>query len=61
MDTSDHGTKNDPKRTCKLCLSKKFSKFLKINQDRRVANNVFDLQNDFHEDQLSFPVYGEKN
>jgi hypothetical protein len=31
----------------------------KINQDR-VANNVFDLQNDFHEDRLSFPVYGEK-
>jgi hypothetical protein len=29
------------------------------NQDR-VANNDFDLQNDFHEDRLSFPVYGEK-
>jgi hypothetical protein len=31
----------------------------KINQDG-VANNDFDLQNDFHEDRLSFPVYGEK-
>ena len=31
----------------------------KINQDR-VANNVFDLQNDFLEDRLSFLVYGEK-
>jgi hypothetical protein len=31
----------------------------KINQDR-VANNDFVLQNDFHEDRLSFPVYGEK-
>jgi hypothetical protein len=24
------------------------------------ANNVFDLQNDFHEDRLSFRVDGEK-
>jgi hypothetical protein len=31
----------------------------KINHDR-VANNVFDIQNEFHEDRLSFPVYGEK-
>jgi hypothetical protein len=31
----------------------------KINQDR-VAYNVFDLQNVFNEDRLSFPVYGEK-
>ena len=31
----------------------------KINQDR-VDYNVFDIQNDFHEDRLSFPVYGEK-
>jgi myo-inositol-hexaphosphate 3-phosphohydrolase len=30
---------------------------IKINQDR-VANNFFDLQNDFHEDQLNFPGYG---
>ena len=30
-----------------------------ITQDR-VANNVFDCQNDFHEDQFSFPVNGEK-
>jgi hypothetical protein len=30
-----------------------------INQDR-VANNFIDCQNDFHEDQFSFPVYGEK-
>jgi hypothetical protein len=58
MDTSDHGTKNDPKGTFELCpRKKKFSP--KINQDR-VANNDFDLQNDFHEDRLSFPVYGEK-
>ena len=34
--------------------------FLKINHDR-VANNVFDLQNDFHEDRLSFPVSWRKN
>ena len=33
--------------------------FPKINQ-YRVAKNVFDLQNDFHEDRLSFRVYGEK-
>ena len=33
--------------------------FPKINQDR-VANNVFDLQKNFHEDRLSLPVYGEK-
>ena len=25
-----------------------------------VADNVFDQQNNFHEDRLSFPVYGEK-
>jgi hypothetical protein len=25
-----------------------------------VANNDFELQNDFHEDRLSFSVYGEK-
>ena len=31
----------------------------KINQDR-VANNDFDLQNDFHEDRLSFSAYGEE-
>jgi hypothetical protein len=24
-----------------------------------VADNVFDHQNNFHEDRLSFPVYGE--
>ena len=58
MDTSDHGTKNDPKGIFELC-SKKKTFFPKINQDR-VSNNVFDLQNDFHEDRLSFPVYGEK-
>ena len=33
--------------------------FPKINRDR-VANNVFDLQKNFHEDRLSFSVYGEK-
>jgi hypothetical protein len=34
---------------------------IKSFQDRdRVANNVFDLQNDFHEDRLNFTVYGEK-
>jgi hypothetical protein len=59
MDTSDHGTKNYPKGTFELCLPKKiFSP--KINQDR-IAIDFFDLQNDFHEDRLSFPVYGEKN
>ena len=58
MDTPDHGTKSDPKGTFELYPKIKiFSP--KINQDR-VANNVFDLQNDFHEDRLSFPVYGEK-
>jgi hypothetical protein len=58
MDTSDHGTKSDPKGTSELCPKKKiFSP--KINQDR-VAYNDFDLQNDFHEDRLRFPVYGEK-
>jgi hypothetical protein len=31
----------------------------KINQER-VAYNAFDIQNDFHEDRLSFPVNGEK-
>ena len=55
MDTSDHGAKSDPKETFELCPKKIFAP--KIN---RVADNVFDLQNDFHEDRLSFPVYGEK-
>ena len=59
MDTSDHGTKNDPKGTFELCPKKKFF-FPIINQDR-VAHNVFDLQNDFQVDRLSFPVYGAKN
>jgi hypothetical protein len=40
-------------------MSKKNFFTPKTNQDR-VANNVFDCQNDFHEDRLSFPVYGEK-
>jgi hypothetical protein len=40
-----------------MSKKKKFSP--KINQDR-VAYNVFDHQNDFYEDRLSFPVYGEK-
>ena len=40
-------------------MSKKKTFPPKINQNR-VANNDFDLQNDFHEDRLSFPVYGEK-
>jgi hypothetical protein len=31
----------------------------KINQSR-VIKNDFDLQNDFNEDRLSFPVYGKK-
>ena len=30
-----------------------------MNRDR-VSNNLFDLQKNFHEDRLSFPVYGEK-
>ena len=58
MDSSDHGTKSDPNGTFELCPKNKiFSP--KINKDR-VANNDFDLQNDFHEDRLSIPVYGEK-
>jgi hypothetical protein len=36
---------------------KKFTQ--KINQNC-VVNNVFEPQNYFHEDWLSFPVYGEK-
>ena len=31
----------------------------KIIQNR-VTNSDFGLQNDFHEDRMSFPVYGEK-
>jgi hypothetical protein len=31
----------------------------KINQNR-IPKNSFDLQNDFNEDLLSLPVYGEK-
>ena len=57
MDTSDHGTKSDPKELLSFVYKNFFPP--KINQDR-VANNVFDLQNDFLEDRLSFPVYGEK-
>jgi hypothetical protein len=57
MATSDHGTKSDPKWTFELCPRKFF--FPKINQDR-VDNNVFDFQNDFQVDRLSFSVYGEK-
>jgi hypothetical protein len=52
MNTSDHGTKSDLQWTFELCLPKK-NFALKNNQDR-VANH------DFHEDRLSFPVYGEK-
>jgi hypothetical protein len=33
----------------------------KIQNRDRVTNNVFDLENDFHEDRLNFTVYGEKN
>jgi hypothetical protein len=58
MDISEHSTKSDPKVIFELCLPKTFF-FTKINRDR-VANNVFDLQKNFHEDRLSFPVYGEK-
>jgi hypothetical protein len=55
MDTPDHGTKSDPKGTFELYPKIKiFSP--KINQDR-VANKVFDLQNNFHEDRLSFPSF----
>jgi hypothetical protein len=42
-----------------MVCPKKNNFFSKINEDR-VANNVFDLQNDFHEDRLSFPFGGEK-
>jgi hypothetical protein len=58
MDSSDHGLKSDPNGTFELCTKKKIFP-PKISQDR-VANNDFDFQNDFHEDRLSFPVYGEK-
>ena len=58
MDISEHSTKSDPKGNFELCLPKTFF-YPKINQDR-VANNVIDLQKNFHEDRLSFPVYGEK-
>jgi hypothetical protein len=40
-------------------MSKKNIFSPKINQDL-VAYNVFDHQNDFYEDRLSFPVYREK-
>ena len=54
MDTSDHGTKSDPNGAFEMYPPKKiFSP--KINQDC-VAYSVFDLQNDFHEDRLNFPV-----
>ena len=55
---SEHSTKSDPKGIFELCLPKTFF-FPKINRDH-VANNVFDLQKNFHDDRLSFPVYGEK-
>jgi len=58
MDISEHSTKSDPKGIFELCLPKTFF-FPKINRDH-VANNVFDLQKNFHDDRLSFPVYGEK-
>jgi hypothetical protein len=58
MDISKQSTKSDPKGILELCLPKTFF-FLKINQDR-VANNVFDIQKNFHEERLSLPVYGEK-
>jgi hypothetical protein len=50
-----------PKVTPKGLLSHVQKKIFspKINQDR-VPKNVFDLQNNFHEDRLSFPAYGEK-
>jgi hypothetical protein len=51
-----------PKVTPKGLLSyvQKKKIFPKINQDL-VTNNVIDLQNDFHEDRLSFPVSWRKN
>ena len=58
MDSSDHGIKSDPNGTFELCPKKKKIS-PKINKDR-VATNDFDLQNYFHEDRLSIPVYGEK-
>ena len=58
MDISEHSTKSDPKGIFELCLPKTYF-FPKINRDH-VANNVFDLQKNFHDDRLSFPVYGEK-
>jgi hypothetical protein len=58
MNISEHSTKSDPKGNFELCPPKTFL-FPKINRDR-VASNVFDLQNNFHEDRLSFPVYGGK-
>jgi hypothetical protein len=51
------------KRTQKALLSYAYQKKFvspKINQNR-VANNDFDLQNDFHEDRLSLSVYEENN
>ncbi len=58
MDISEHSTKSDPKGIFELCLPKTYF-FPKINRDH-VAYNVFDLQKNFHDDRLSFPVYGEK-
>jgi hypothetical protein len=49
--------KTSPMELLRFVNQKHF--FPKINYDR-VAHNVFDLQNNFHEDRLSFSVYGEK-
>jgi hypothetical protein len=50
--------KATPKGLLSYVLQKIF--FPHISIQDRVANNVFDCQNDFHEDQFSFPVNGEK-
>jgi hypothetical protein len=52
MDISDHGTKSDPKGTFELCPKKNI--FLQKSNKNRIANNVSDCQNNFHEDR----VYG---
>jgi hypothetical protein len=59
MNTSGHGPKSDPNRIFEQCLAKKKLLLPKINGDR-VAKDVFDLRNDFHEDRLSVSVCGEK-
>jgi hypothetical protein len=58
MDTFDHGIKTTPNELLSFIQIKKI--FPKKSIRIALPTMIFDLQNDFHEDWLSFLVHGEK-